>query len=396
MDVGGLVTTFEEYTFKLRSFPSLMQVLGKGAALERIARQLPEVPIPPFIRVRPEVLWKPWFLLGKEVPDKHGIAIRRLARSIGYPLIVRSDAAFEDGLGKSFAGLCRSRPVRYADELEHALAEARLGGRTIEEQDRSWRRIEAYAAARGQAVQRAPIDVIFQRYVPSRTRAVITEHPNVPEAYFVDIETDPRDGGCPVREGYLFRRRSELSEVFGESWLGRDLRRALDDCDRVKRLFPENVSYQAEVTLCDYAFVQWRPFRKKEYASFSLDAVAPSAGSCSYDVAIVLGVTDEAGIVCEPVNWRVGGRISQSFARTVVSGAPDVSFFFLKDDGQTSKYACAAWQSHDLFRFMELGTHVGFGLLQDGREILPEAVYGDGERMRYWSNGRRGRIRLLE
>ncbi len=372
-------------------------VTGKSATLEYIRSPLSDIPIPPFVPVPAVVSAQPTLLdklrLASSTPAAR--EERRLAKSIGYPLIVRSDAKYEDGLGRSFAGLFDSLVVNHEQDLDAALMRVRAGTDTM------WSRVHSYAKTRNLVVERSPIDVIFQKYVPAQYRGIITEHPNVEGGLFVDIEELPTEfWPKAVRTGMYFSSARKAIDAFScNVVLSGDMVSAIKDYLRVRELFPKDISYQAEVTLRDYAFVQWRPFRKKTYASFALDDVVPRT-QMTADIAFPIGITPPEGVLLGPTDWQSSeNRISCE--RISESNPPKASFYIIEQhglDGGLSRFACAPWQAHDLFRFMEQDVCVGFTSYPQlakldayARDRRADGKYG-ALPIRYWSDGRKGRV----
>jgi hypothetical protein len=293
-----------------------MGVTGKFATLEYIVSKLPEIPIAPFERVpRQERRFSSIF----------GTNAERIAKRLGYPVIVRSDGP-EDRLGASFAGLFDSRVV--LDPSSEPASNRIMGIKdekyeSIDEAVRKVRsrydleRVEKYARDRYIAAPEGEIAAGMQKYVPALVRGLLTRHPHIPGAFFLDFELDianvfGSDNLYPKRSGYVLEdpalAESCLKESLRQSDMGRTNARvhpseygkintAVHHFTLVEQLerFDPSIAYQMEFSLFPYSFFQFRPFRRKEQASFRIVDVGTFDNAQYAD--LVFGVTARDGIV---------------------------------------------------------------------------------------------------
>lgn len=397
-----------------------MNASGKGNTLEYIASQLPHIPIPPFERVSRES----WFA---------SIRARRIARRIGYPLIIRSDGP-EGRLGASFAGLFHSEVVRTPEEIEIAFEKVR--------NHFDYETVEKYCRDRSLQMPLGSIDAIIQKYSDSLIRASITRHPHQENEFYLDLEWNLQSVR-PFRAGFVLDGQDFRKEVqaymrtkgrqpaslqkFDINDLSAQVDVALHHFQEIESLpeFERNVAHQMESGLMPYSVYQWRPFRKKEHADFRIDDVSFDG---PYDEThVVFGVTPKRGI--ELVHFPVDGP--RGFVKLQHSGFSNKEDVILEKQlaiarlyeslqGKTPIHTIAVssheigyyatefdymslflprllifngpdnygWQVHSTFRLLERATLVA---LADNAPYLSIK----GNRMHYWSDGIKGRIQFL-
>ncbi|MBI5389116.1 hypothetical protein HZB01_01920 [Candidatus Woesearchaeota archaeon] len=197
--------------------------------------------------------------------------------------------------------------------------------------------------------------------------------------------------------------------------------RAIVDYRKIKALhkFSDEVAYQMETTMLPYSIVQWRPFRRKEYADFAVDDVE-KVGGRPYNVSLVFGITRKEGVylmhyphlgICDdftaahhgndlreeteellnrigeesiPENVAVSLGGVGSFAKYIDRRNPLPRVILLNQGLNYLHSRFSPWQTHDSFRLMER-TDVLIG-------VTPDAPFKhlSGKGVRYWSDGRKG------
>ncbi|MBU0980860.1 MAG: hypothetical protein KJ709_08715 [Nanoarchaeota archaeon] len=404
-----------------------MAIQGKSKTLEYVHRELPHIPIPEFERVTVDLNWR-WGL-----KDIFGFQKSKLAKKVGYPLIVRSDSKHEDGLGRSFAGIFNSDVVNSPSELERAIRKCR------DEYDQDT--AATYSEVRNIKAPTGPIDLMFMRYQKPSVLCVITRHPHQEDAHYVDFEVNIGTR-FPNRYGFIFYENSDIIRTIehfftktGDSRLIEYVYRKgfffqfaealghYKEVERLKEFDDDKVAYQMESTLLPYSFVQWRPFRRKEKANFRVEDIAPPVdGERVLLAPTVFSITSEQGIQAlhfpndsyglskpdrKTYHWereisqlwddaeplrQTGIPIAFSFYEISRYGnpldkksvvLPDVSFFHydltLYDD-QNRPITTSAWQVHDAFRFLERESLVG--LVGDAPFVEHYCQF-----IKYWSDG---------
>jgi len=393
-----------------------MMITGKGISLEYITNNLPHIPIPEFIRVPPDLKRKKIFRK-KEFPDD-GRVLRKLAKKIGYPLIVRSDSKYEAGLGRTFPGMFNS--IAIADVFDRYTLEKK-----VEQVRNDWKigPINRYAEIRGIKLDELPIDIILQKYIKSEARAIITKHPHMDGAYFLDfnveheyigpnyyekigsihhLDSSPKRALMVHKDG-PGRRNSTITHLLANG-IVRELEEVFNHIQEIEALegFPDNIAYQAEITLLPYSFVQWREFRLIEKADFKVDDVAPK-NDAIYHSDLVLGITPKEGV--ELVHYPEGvpvdrkDNIAFSYFKgmkyhfthdNIVYLQPSLllPMDFISVDSKGKPETCQPWQTHAAMEFMELGQLVAW---------TSDAPFTNevGKNLRYWSDGIHGRIQFL-
>lgn len=408
---------------------------GKSQTLKYIKESLPHIPIPDFVPVPVDIKWG-------LVRDFLGVKKRKLAKELGFPLIVRSNAKQEDGLGHSYAGVFNSKIVRDASGLERAVYLCR---ETYSSEDAS-----VYASRRGIKPPQGPIDIMFQRYSDPVLNCVITRHPNRDDLFFVDLETNihsafPNRFGFMIHEGMSpdvpinvfmnqFPDNKLAFYLFMEENYQEQLSMALEHYKEVERLegFSADIVYQMECALFPYTFVQWRSLRKKEKADFRIDDVAPEVDDeLILRAPTVFGITPSEGLdVLHFANhsygmyprgqgtapwesevdmiWELGKPIMENGIPVAFSFyeigryasaldkrsevLPAVSLFhygLTLHDPEQRPVTTYPWQVHDTFRLLEREATVAF---------LSQAPMVDHfqKMLRYWSDGIEWRVQILK
>ncbi len=417
-----------------------MGVEGKSNTLEYIAKSLPHIPIGPFERIRND-FWS-FFTL-----DNPGLSkAKKIARELGYPVIIRSDGK-EDRLGASFAGLFYSVPCSSEEHLRKSLHIARY--------DFDEEVVRRYSQTRNVKMPSAPLDVMIQKYSESKIRAIITRHPHQEGTFFVDLEWEfakeyPYHAAFVIGKDSidkLFDGKRAFAGIENLSTnevtkIRDDVGVALKNFEDAENLpgFDRGVSYQNEIGLLPYSFFQWRSFRRREFASFNIDDVAPPPDDKRvYSAPTVFGITTEEGVsvilhdgphigtirrskspkveddyvlrysatdrflnenfkrefsIINDGTDRLrsdGLSVGLSFDRPIMQShvpdyylrnLPDVTIF------SSGQYSVFPWQAHDSFRYLERGSLVAISDMPISRKVKNELVC-------YWSNGIQGRIMFL-
>ncbi|MFH1072876.1 MAG: hypothetical protein V1743_05600 [Nanoarchaeota archaeon] len=361
-----------------------MTVMGKGNTLEYILRVFPDIPIPPFVRF-PKDKKTGWF-------DQH---LLRAAKQVGFPkeIIIRSDYFGEDGIGHSFAGIFDSLKVPSGYNPSPFFRKVRDGY--------DHESAKLYAEARKVAVPEGPIDVFLQRYVSPGLLGILAEHP-CGESYLIDFIKQPDEHRSnlldPPKFGCIVPKNDPLLKIpYGQD-IQEQLLRAIADYERISQSIDKEYTGQMEFSINPYAVFQYRLFKKREEITFKLpDGMKKDKDELWFPVPLAFGSTGPDGLeltLYESSNWKKDpdhAALSHEAISVMAPGlailepAPKV-FFFMEEALQSHPLQC-----HSTFRLLERPVPIAF---VDSSFIHQRDF--DEAKIRYWSDGRRGIIKILE
>jgi hypothetical protein len=397
---------------------------GKFDNLEYISHHFKDIPIPKSIKFEMNK-WKFW--------ETELTQLNKIAKSLGYPLAIRSNYFGEDGLGNSFAGLFHTAIVQFISDLEIAFDNVRTNYSELEINT-----IDAYCKSRNLPLPTFPIDVFLQKYVDSKAKAIITEHPNIADTYMVDLEWalceyKPEHKGSIItgkdiskniseifNDEDKYERMHQFKDYFTKKLLEDELTLVINHIKKIKSLKRyQGIAHQAEITLIPYSFLQWRPFRKEEYADFNINEVAPGPNNETiFDIPMVLGITTKKGIqalhnalqikkgiysnmeslvMCSD-NMQHNGmdyaisvgplKASLMYKGHIINSA---NIFSLNKSIPTIIFTGfeESFVSHNEFKLLERGSLIAYTPLSPFREWNSGII-------NYWSDGKIGRVQFLD
>jgi len=255
---------------------------GKGAILNHIRDNAPEIPIPRyFVKEEGKSLW----------------SVRKELRDLQYPLIVRSSSPYEYA---DFEGIFESIPdVRNKHLLKRAM-------RLVKESAKS-EKARTYAQQHGFEIGDR-INLIIQEQSPSVYSGAMMRHPNDPDLIFMNYfeNTD----GYRTHKTYLFNTKTQDKEhthLFPSFRISnRNACFLADQYARIEELtdIAEGHSLYVEFGLEPFFLYQVRPFKKIETADFTI----PEADDSMLESDLVFGITPPEGIVYPILRSFSGNR----------------------------------------------------------------------------------------
>lgn len=356
-----------------------MTISGKGNTLDHIRLTFPDIPVPEYVRFS-RLESTGWF-------DRK---LNKIANRLRFPLIIRSDYQGEDGVGHSFAGKFDSVIAQYNGHFKSVFYSVR------EEYKKD--RIKRYAESRGVPVPDGPIDVILQKYIPPGLRGIISEHPSGND-YLIDfIHKKDEYNPFPEKNGFVVSKNNPLSRLPYNEEIQQIILRAIHDYERIAESINPNFTGQMEFSINPYSVFQYRQFKFKETETFKLPR-GKRKKEIWYEAPLTFGQTPSDGLeltVYQTLfsNWAQQPQNAVLALEAITDEAPFLStiqplpgaLFFMEIARQYHPL-----QSHDTFCLLERNVPIAF--------VDSEFVHYDcfkEARIRYWSDGRRGLIKVLE
>ena len=277
---------------------------GKGAILNHIRDELPDVPIPHYI-VKQQGQWL-W-------------SIRKELRELQRPLIVRSSSPHEygdfEGIFESVAGI----------EDKYSLE------RAIEKVERSAtsERARTYAQQNDFDISRR-IHTIIQEQHEAEYQGVMMRHPNNPYLIFINCYNGSEDNRNHRTFVFDTKKRKEYAML---RYVYDDL--SLDDAcfladvyEKIESLtdIAEGHSFFVEFGLHPFALYQVRPFKEIKTADFEVPEVSEE-DELTVHTDLTFGITPEDGLVL-PVLRTFGYKeaiaLMSTIRNSVMSGKPSL------------------------------------------------------------------------
>ena len=251
---------------------------AKGAVLKYIHETDSSIPIEPFVLVPVGEDWR-----------LHLNDIERLGDSL-----VRSSSPLEDGKKISFAGIFGTEKFALDGSVQYVLNSANS--------------LEARRYARIHGIE-GPIEMalVFQRDSKSYYNWSILRHPHMSNLLFAMGR--PVDDRARVSRNYVFDERTKTlhdvvdynsSRIDGrkrpEEGMWVDLETAIKTYKKIESMpeFQTDFAYQMEFGTTPFSVYQFRPFRKKEKASWTLKR-RRNLGIFDNEYSICFGITPPEG-----------------------------------------------------------------------------------------------------
>ena len=251
---------------------------AKGAVLKYIHETDPTIPIEPFVLVP----------VGEDY-RLHLKDIEKLGNSL-----VRSSSPLEDGQRISFAGIFATEKFDLEGSVQYVLNTAKS--------------VDARRYARIHGIEE-PIEMalVFQRDSKSHVNWSILRHPHISKLLF--IMGRPVDDLTRDSYNYVFDERTKKLQDVSEynrtridgrkrqkegMWV--DLETAIETYKRIESMpeFQTGFVYQMEFGTMPFSVYQFRPFRKKEKASWTLKR-RRNLGLFDNEFSISFGITPPEG-----------------------------------------------------------------------------------------------------
>lgn len=356
-----------------------MTISGKGNTLDHIRIAFPDIPVSEYVRFS-RLEGTGWF-------DRK---LMKIANKLGFPLMIRSDFQGEDGVGHSFAGQFDSVIAQYNGHFVSLFHKVR------EEYKKD--KITKYAESRDIPVPEGPIDVILQKYVPPGLRGIISEHPSG-KAYLLDfIRKMDEYERFPMKKGFVVPKNNPLLGNPYNEEIQQIILLAIHDYKRIADSINPNFTGQMEFSVIPYSVFQYRQFKPREIETFKLPR-GKKKQEIWYDAPLTFGKTPPEGLeltVYQQLfsNWTQQPQQAVLALEGITDEAPILStmqplpavLFFMENARQ-----CHPLQSHETFCLLERPVQIAF---VDPQLVLYEGF--KGAKIRYWSEGRRGLIKVLE
>jgi hypothetical protein len=249
----------------------IQQYGGKGAILNHIRDNAPDIPIPDYvIKKQGQWLW----------------SIRKELNILQRPLIVRSSSPYEYS---DFEGIFDSiTDVESKLDLREAIKRV--------EESATTKRAKKYAEQRSFDIGNK-IHTIIQEQMGCKFKGAMIRHPNNPDLIFMNCyngKSNNRD-----HYHYLFNtktRREEENDIFLSLGISDDtacfLADAYERIEELKEIAEEETLY-VEFGLNPFFVFQARPSGKIETADFEV----PEADDSMLSTDLVFGITPQEGIV---------------------------------------------------------------------------------------------------
>jgi hypothetical protein len=254
---------------------------AKGAVLDYISTNAPDVPIEPFVLVPVGDDWK-----------KYGSSIDDLGMCL-----VRSSSPLEDGKKLSFAGLFDTTHY-YGDYSVKQVLDSAADEDAIR-----------YAHIHG---VNTPLEMglVFQRDSESGWNWGMIRHPHMDNLllimgrpvnqryYSEEYVYDEKAGTLEMLNYFCLSRTSDL---FKHEFVGMSLQleQAIEQYRQIESLpaFQTGYAYHMEFGTHPVSVYQFRPFRKKEHATWNIDLSSFKDADCtSYSFGLCFGITEKEGI----------------------------------------------------------------------------------------------------
>ena len=274
---------------------------GKGAILNHIRDEFPDMPIPQYV-VKQQGQWL-W-------------SIRKELRELKQPLIVRSSSPHEYG---DFEGIFESVPdVNDKYSLRRAIE--------IVERSAFSERARTYAQQNGFNISER-IHTIIQEQHEAEYQGVMMRHPNNPDLIFINCyngSVDNRNHSTFVLNTKTRKDQKVMRYVHDDLSL-EDACFLADVYEKIESLkgIAEGYSFFVEFGLHPFALYQARPFKKIETADFEV----PEADETMIQTDLTFGITPKEGLVL-PVLRTFGYKQAIALMSTIrsscLSGHPTI------------------------------------------------------------------------
>lgn len=399
-----------------------MKILGKSNFLTFISNKFSYIPIPEFEKM-PKYHFFPVF------------AAKKLAKKLGYPVIIRSDGP-EDRLGLSYAGLFDSIVVNSLDDWEltvNPFLERKKNSKLLKVQrGYNKKQIKEYCKIREVKQFNGNIDIIIQKYIKTDVSLTITSHPHQRNKYFIDINKNKNIHSPTEYAGFIVscdRSKLIINNQLASflktcpSGLTNELQMAVTYFQEIEKELDIDISYQAEFILNPLFLVQFRPFRKKNFADFKIEKLNIPSDDNTIRIPIVFGITTEEGLSLkhysdfssyfELINKCIKNIhdieepkhfIKQSVEKLyinydpqkIIASLPELKYFQIELENKRVLPMVSifninrdyyAWQNHDCFRLLERGSIVGLSLNSPFKSFHHANA-------KFWSDGEEGIIRF--